>query len=144
MLRARAGEGVDRLIVVADRAQLVAVAEPAVEQRLLEQVHVLVLVDRERAVAVAHLLERARVGVEEPDRHLEQVLEVDVALVGLAPLVVAVDLDHQVLRDRRLVVAERAQRSRAGAMRRFFAHSTSVARSAAGRKRYGRGSEFPM
>ena len=91
MLRARAGERVDRLVVVADRAELVAVAEPAVEQRLLEQVHVLVLVDRERAVAVAHLLERARVGVEEPDRQLEQILEVDVALVGLAPLVVAVD-----------------------------------------------------
>ena len=109
MLGARAGEGVDRLVVVADRAELVAVAEPALEQRLLQEVHVLVLVDRERAVAVADLLERARVRVEEPDRELDQVLEVDVALLDLAPLVVAVDAQHQVLRDRRLVVAERAQ-----------------------------------
>ena len=108
VLRARAGEGVDRLVVVADRAQLVAVAEPAVEKGLLEQVHVLVLVDGERLIAAANLVQRALVGIEEPDRQLEQVLEVDPALVDLAPLVFAVDPKHEVLRNRRLVVAERA------------------------------------
>ena len=50
MLGAGAGERVDRLVVVADDAEVVAVAEPEVEQRLLQQVHVLVLVDGERAV----------------------------------------------------------------------------------------------
>jgi len=53
MLGARAGEAVDRLVVVADGAQLVRGTEPALEQRLLEKVDVLVLVDCERAVAVA-------------------------------------------------------------------------------------------
>ena len=43
-----AGERVDRLVVVADDADVVAVAEPPVEQRRLQRVHVLVLVDRER------------------------------------------------------------------------------------------------
>jgi hypothetical protein len=37
VLRRRAGERVDRLVVVADRAELVARAEPAVEQRLLQR-----------------------------------------------------------------------------------------------------------
>ena len=91
VLRARAREGVDRLVVVADGAQLVALAEPAVEERLLEQVHVLVLVDGEGPVALANLRQRALVRVEEPDRELDQVLEVDIALVDLAPLVLAVD-----------------------------------------------------
>ena len=109
VLGACACERVDRLVVVADRTQLVAIAEPAVEQCLLEEVHVLVLIDRERAVAVAHLLERALVRVEEPDRELDQVLEVDPALVDLAPLVLAVDAEHQVGRYRRLVVAQRAE-----------------------------------
>ena len=109
VLRARAREGVDRLVVVADGAQLVAIAEPAVEERLLEQVDVLVLVDGEGLVALANLRQRALVRVEEPDRELDQVLEVDAALVGLAPLVLAVDAEHEVRRDRRLVVAERAQ-----------------------------------
>ena len=45
-----AGERVDRLVVVADDAEVVAVAEPEVEERLLEEVDVLVLVDGERAV----------------------------------------------------------------------------------------------
>ena len=53
VLRRSAGERVDRLVVVADDAELVARAEPELEQRLLEQVHVLVLVDGERAEALA-------------------------------------------------------------------------------------------
>ena len=42
-----AGEGVDRLAGVADDAQAVAVAEPEVQQALLERADVLVLVDHE-------------------------------------------------------------------------------------------------
>ena len=49
--RRRAGEAVDRLVVVAHDAEVVAPAEPAVEQRLLQQVDVLVLVDGEGLVA---------------------------------------------------------------------------------------------
>ena len=107
VFRGRAGEGVDRLVVVADDAELVAVAEPALEQRLLEQVDVLVLVDRERPVARAEGVCRRRVLVVEPDRQLEQVLEVDASLPLLLVLVTAKDADHQVGRDRRLVPVER-------------------------------------
>ena len=92
MLGRGAGERVDRLVVVADDAELVARAEPQLEQRLLEQVHVLVLVDGERAEALANEAERDLVVRVEPDRELEQILEVDVAGGRLALLV---------LRDRR-------------------------------------------
>ena len=106
MLGRRAGERVDRLVVVADDAELVARAEPELEQRLLEQVDVLVLVDGERAVALANERERGVVFRVELDRELEQVFEVDVAGSRLALLVLPVDAVHQVGRDRRLVVAE--------------------------------------
>ena len=95
-------EGIDRLVVVADDAELVAAAEPAFEQLLLEQVDVLVLVDREREIAVAELACRVGALVEEPDGPLEQVLEVDRAGGRLALLVLAVDARHQVGWDRRL------------------------------------------
>ena len=58
VLRAGAGERVDRLVVVADDAEVVAVAEPEVEQRLLQEVDVLVLVDGERVVLRAERLAR--------------------------------------------------------------------------------------
>ena len=50
-----AGERVDRLVLVADDRQVLAAAEPRVEERGLERVGVLVFVDREPAVAVADL-----------------------------------------------------------------------------------------
>ena len=103
VLRRRARERVDRLVVVADDAQLVPVAQPALEQRLLEQVHVLVLVDRERPVALAEDPRGLGVLVVEPDRELEQILEVDPALPLLLLLVAPEDALHQVLRDRRRV-----------------------------------------
>ena len=56
MLGRGAGEGVDRLVGVADHAQVVAVAEPGVEQALLQRRDVLVLVDDEVPVAAADLL----------------------------------------------------------------------------------------
>jgi hypothetical protein len=37
VLRRCAGEGVDRLVGVADHAQVVAIAEPGVEQTLLQR-----------------------------------------------------------------------------------------------------------
>ena len=105
-LRARAGEAVDRLVVVADRAQLVAPAEPEVEERLLQQVDVLVLVDRERAPALADECERRGVVLEQADRALEQVFEVEGAGLVLAALVLAEDAVREVGRDGRLVTLE--------------------------------------
>src|SRR5207244_2155865 len=64
-LRARTREAVDRLVVVADRAELVPLAEPEIEQRLLEEVHVLVLVDGEGAPALAHRRTRLTVPFEQ-------------------------------------------------------------------------------
>ncbi len=106
VLRRRAGERVDRLVVVADDAQLVAAPEPALEERLLEQVDVLVLVDREGAIAVAERHRGLLVLVVEADRELKEILEVDPALPLLLRLVAAEDGDHQVGRDRRLVPVE--------------------------------------
>ena len=51
-----AGEGVDRLVRIADDAQVVAIAQPGIEQPLLQRGDVLVLVDDEMAVARPHLL----------------------------------------------------------------------------------------
>src|SRR6478736_2590919 len=104
--RAGAGEAVDRLVVVPDRAELVAFAEPEVEQRLLEEVDVLVLVHREGAPAVVHRGPRLVVRLEQPHRPFEQVLEVELPLGLLPPLVLPEDAAQEVTRDRRLVVVE--------------------------------------
>ena len=106
VLRAGTRERVDRLIVVADDAELVAAAEPEIEQRLLEQVDVLVLVDGEGAPAVVNRRPHAVVPFEQPRRPLEQVLEVEQSLGGLAPLVLPEHPEREVGRDRRLVVTE--------------------------------------
>ncbi len=99
-----AGERVDRLVVVAHHAEVVAIAEPAVEQRGLQRVHVLELVDGERVEPFADRLGRRRIRVEHLDREPEHVLEVDLAVRLLAPLVALVHAEHQLGRDRRLVV----------------------------------------
>src|SRR5207248_11249659 len=99
-------EAVDRLVVVADGAELVPAAEPELQKRLLQQVDVLVLVDREASVALAHGGDGPLVRLVHPNRELEQVLEVDEPSRGLAPLVVAEDSRHQVRGNRRLVLAE--------------------------------------
>ncbi len=86
-----AGEGVDRLVLVADDGQVLPAAEPGVEDGLLEGVRVLVLVDAEPAVAVAHLGGDRRLVLEEADGHLEHVLEVDPSDPLLGPLVAPVE-----------------------------------------------------
>ena len=87
MLGRCAGERVDRLVVVADHAELVAVAEPAFEQAGLERVHVLVLVHRERGEPCSDLLGGVGVLVEQPQREPEHVLEVEPPRRALAALV---------------------------------------------------------
>ena len=104
MLRPSACERVDGLVVVADDAEIVAVAEPQVEQRLLQQVDVLIFVDGERSVLRAEGRGCAIVVLEQPHGALEQVFEIEDAVGFLAPLVVGVHARHQIDRDRRLAV----------------------------------------
>ena len=104
MLRPGACERVDGLVVVADDAEIVAVAEPQIEQRLLQQVDVLILVDGERSVLRAEGRGCAIVVLEQPHGALEQVFEIEDAVGFLAPFVVGVHPCHQIDRDRRLAV----------------------------------------
>src|SRR5215212_3744930 len=108
VLRRGAGERINRLVVGADRAELVAFAKPQLEQRLLQQVDVLVLVDREGAVAVLHLCKRVGLVLEQLDREPQQVLEVERTGRLLATLVLAEHARHQVVRNRRLVAVQAA------------------------------------
>ena len=75
--RVGAGEGVDRLVRVADDRQVVAAAEPGVEHPLLQRRDVLVLVDDEAAVAVAELLGDAAVLLQRRRGVQQQVVEVE-------------------------------------------------------------------
>ena len=77
VLGRRAGEGVDRLVRVADHAQVVAVAEPRVEQPLLQRRDVLVLVDHEVPVAAADLLRDVGHLLQRPGHDQQQVGEVE-------------------------------------------------------------------
>ena len=82
MVRAGAGEGVDGLGGVADHAEVVAAAEPEVEQGGLDRADVLVLVDDEVVVLPADLGGDPLVLGEDGGRAEQHVLEVDA--VGLA------------------------------------------------------------
>ncbi len=62
---------------VADHAQVVAVAEPRVEQQLLQRVHVLVLVHHEVPEQVVHLVGGGPVVEQDGGGQLEDGLEVD-------------------------------------------------------------------
>src|SRR5919201_1832834 len=75
----RAGEGVDRLVLVADHRQVAPLPQPGVQQGLLQRVGVLVLVDREPAVAAADLLGDVLVLGDRVDGAGQHVLEVDPA-----------------------------------------------------------------
>ena len=103
--RCRAGEGVDRLILVAHDAEIVAIAQPQLEEALLEWVRVLVLVDAEPAVARPDRLGRCGVGLEQLDRPGEHVVEIEPARSVLLALVVRPEAHEQLDRDRRRPVA---------------------------------------
>ncbi len=143
-VRRRAGERVDRLVDVADDAQVRPVAEPQLEQPLLERARVLVLVDAEPALPGADRVGGLGVVLEQPDGLDEEVVEVDPALSRLRPLVVVERPNEEIERDRRLASGRRRgrprARTRAGSIRRDFAHSISSARSFAGVNRKWPGS----
>jgi hypothetical protein len=88
-------EGVDRLVFVADDGEVVAAPQPGIEERGLERIGVLVLVDREPAIAIAYLLGDRRIGLEQLDRSREHVLEVDQPGPVLGRLVASVQAGHE-------------------------------------------------
>ncbi|CAB4851719.1 unannotated protein [freshwater metagenome] len=89
--RARTREGVDGLAGIADNTEVVAVAEPELEEPLLQGVDVLVLIDGEPAIGRADLIDDIGAGVEHPDGEQQDILEVDEPLGCLAVVVGRVD-----------------------------------------------------
>ena len=87
--RVGAREGVDRLGRVTDDAELVAAAEPQVQQRRLERRDVLELVDDEPFVLAADLGGDALVVGEQPGSQQQDVLHVHAGLGALDLLVAA-------------------------------------------------------
>lgn len=85
-------ERVDRLAGIADHAQVVPVAEPQLQQALLERADVLVLVDHEVLVLGADLIGDVVPVLEDADGEQQDVLEVDDRAVPLEVLVDVVDL----------------------------------------------------
>ena len=133
--RRGAGERVDRLVLVADDAQVARLAEPQLEQPLLERVRVLVLVDAEPALARADRRGRLRVGLEQVDGLDQQVVEVDPARP--APWPARSPAKTRTNRSTgiggsRPAAAAAAPRTSPAVIRRAFAHSISSARSFAG------------
>lgn len=92
MVGGGSGEGVDRLAGVADDTEVVPVAEPEVEQPLLERADVLVLVDDEVLVLTAHVVGDVVAVLQDADGEEQHVLEVDHCAVALQLLVHRVDL----------------------------------------------------
>ncbi len=92
MVRGGPGEGVDRLAGVPHDAQAVPLAEPQVEEPLLERADVLVLVDHEVLVLAADLVGDVVAVLEDADREQQDVLEVHRRAVALELLVHRVDL----------------------------------------------------
>ena len=93
--RRRAGEAVDRLVGIADDAEVVAVTEPGIEQALLQRRDVLVLVDHEVPIARAHLFGDVGELLDRAGHDQQQVGEVELAGAPLGLLVLGVDLGHR-------------------------------------------------
>ena len=106
VLGRRAGERVDRLVIVADHAEVVALAEPAFEQAGLERVHVLVFVDGERGEAPVDLA-RGVAGARRTGAARARACPRSRAAPSRSCAArTRLDAVHQVRRDRRVVVAE--------------------------------------
>ena len=92
----RPSERVDRLVLVADDPDVLAAAKPRVEERLLQRVRVLVLVDREPAISITDFIGDGGVRLDQPDRQFEHVLEVDPPGAPLGDFVAAIQTGHEV------------------------------------------------
>ena len=77
MTRRGTREGVDRLRWVTDDRHVVALAEPQVEQALLQGIDVLVLIHDELAVLAVHGADDVVALLENADREQQDVLEVN-------------------------------------------------------------------
>ncbi len=102
-----AGERVDGLARVAHHADVVAVAEPEVEEVLLQGRDVLVLVDDEEAVLLAHLLRDPRLDLEHAGGGEQDVLEVELTPVVFHALVGSVQIERLLGRERRRQASRR-------------------------------------
>ena len=89
--RVGAGEAVDRLVGVADHAEVTAVAEPRAQQPELRRAGVLELVDEQMPEAPALRGRELGVPLEHVGAAGDEVVEVDQAALALLALVVAVD-----------------------------------------------------
>ena len=83
----RAGEGVDGLRRVADHADLLPVAAPELEQRFLQRVDVLVLIDHQMPIGAADGVGHLAVLGDQGGGAEQDVLEVDPRAVSLGRLV---------------------------------------------------------
>ena len=90
------GEGVDHLVRITDHAQVVTVAQPDVEQQLLQRVDVLVLVDHEGAERGANLIGRRAAVGQDRRRQLQHGFEVDQLALPAQPFVGVVQRRHPV------------------------------------------------
>ena len=95
-------ERIDGLVLVADDTDVASLAEPQLEQPLLERVRVLVFVDAEPALARADRRSGVVVALEQVDGVQKEVVEVDPAGAALRALVAAEQPREQIDRDRRL------------------------------------------
>ena len=94
VLRGRSGEGVDRLIGVADHRHLVAAAQPGIQGALLQRCHVLVFIDHEAAVLGPERAGAIVVVLQDSADVQQQIVEVQLLCLDLRRLVVGVDLRH--------------------------------------------------
>ena len=131
ILRGGAGERVDGLAGVADHAQVVAVAEPQVQQRLLQRRHVLVLVDDEEPVLLAHLLGDPRLALDHAGAGQQHVLEVELAARILRVLVGLMQVDDLLgaAASAAAIGWPRPRRTGSSVSRDTLRHSISAARS---------------
>ena len=93
---------VDRLVRVADDAQVEPIAPPRLEQPELQRVHVLELVDEQMAELPALRARELGIGLDAVRAQPQQIVEVDEALVALLLLVAVVQVGHRVRIHRRV------------------------------------------
>ena len=94
-----AGEGVDGLVGIAHHREVARVAQPQLEQALLERVGVLVLVDADPGLLGLDGGGGVGVRLEQLDGEREHVLEVDPVGALLGALVAGVEAREEVGRD---------------------------------------------
>ena len=93
-VRGCSGERVDRLASVADHTEILSVSKPQVEQRLLQRRDILVFINDEEAVLLAHLLGDPRFGLDHAGRGEKHVFEVELPALILHRFVGTMKRDH--------------------------------------------------